>query len=159
MALVDALVFVLVLLGLAGTLLPFLPGTALILVGALVHAVAHGFDPIGPWRLLALALLTLAAVGLDYLAGALGVRRFGGSGWATAGAVVGALVGILFGLVGLVLGPLLGALLAEYLYTRRLDASLRSALGTVVGLLLGAVAKFGVAVVMAALFAYWVWRG
>lgn len=159
MALVDVLVVVLVLLGLVGTLVPLLPGTALILVGAVVHAVAYGFDPIGPWRLLVFGLLTAAAYALDYLAGALGVRRFGGSGWATAGAVVGALVGILFGLPGLVLGPLLGALAAEYLYTRRLDASLRSALGTVVGLLLGAVAKFGIAVVMVALLAFWVWRG
>ena len=99
------------------------------------------------------------AYGLDYAAGALGVKRFGGSGWAMAGAVLGALVGLFFGLPGLILGPLLGSLGAEYLYTRKLDTSARAAFGTVVGLLVGAVAKVGLALTMIALFVFWVWRG
>jgi uncharacterized protein YqgC (DUF456 family) len=86
-------------------------------------------------------------------------RRFGGSGWAAAGAVLGAIVGIFFGLPGLVLGPLLGALAAEYAYTRRLGTSARAALGTVVGLLVGAVAKIGLGLTMIGLFLFWVWRG
>ena len=75
----------------------------------------------------------MVAYALDHVAGALGVKRLGGSGWAMAGAVVGALVGLFFGLPGLLLGPLLGALAAEYVYTRQLSTSARAALGTVVG--------------------------
>ena len=156
---VDVLVAVLVLAGLLGTVLPGLPGTPLVFAAALVHALAHGFDPIGPWRLLALAALAGLAWALDYAAAALGAKRFGGSRWAMAGAVLGALVGLLFGLPGLLAGPLLGALAAEYAYTRQLDRSARAALGTVIGLLLGAVAKMGVALVMVALFLFWVLRG
>jgi uncharacterized protein YqgC (DUF456 family) len=159
MILVDVLVALLLLVGLVGSVVPMLPGTVLVFAGALLHAVAHGFDPIGPWRLAVLGLLTLLAYGLDYAAGALGVRRFGGSGWAAAGAVLGAIVGIFFGLPGLVLGPLLGALAAEYAYTRRLGTSARAALGTVVGLLVGAVAKIGLGLTMIGLFLFWVWRG
>jgi len=155
----DALVALLLLAGLVGSVVPALPGTILIFAGVLLHAVAHGFEPIGPWRLALFGVLTLLAYALDYVAGALGEKRFGGSGWATTGAVVGALVGIFFGLPGLVLGPLLGALGAEYAYTRRMDTSARAALGTVVGLLVGAVAKIGLGLAMIALFLFWVWRG
>ena len=159
MAFVYALVAVLFMAGLAGSVLPALPGGVLILAGAVVYAMATGFDPIGPGRLAILALMMAVAYGLDYAAGALGVRRFGGSGWAVAGAVVGALVGLFFGLPGLLLGPLVGSLGAEYVYTRQLDSSARAAFGTVIGLLVGAVAKVGLALAMVALFSFWVWRG
>ncbi len=159
MAFVYALVALLFIAGLVGSVLPALPGGVLILAGAVVHAMATGFDPIGPGRLAILALMMAVAYGLDYAAGALGVRRFGGSGWAVAGAVVGALVGLFFGLPGLLLGPLVGSLGAEYVYTRQLDASARAAFGTVIGLLVGAVAKVGLALAMVALFSFWVWRG
>jgi uncharacterized protein YqgC (DUF456 family) len=159
MAFVYALVALLFVVGLVGSVMPALPGVVLILAGAVVHAVATGFDPIGPGRLAILALLMAVAYALDYAAGALGVKRFGGSGWAVTGAVVGALVGLFFGLPGLLLGPLVGSLAAEYAYTRQLSTSARAAFGTVVGLLVGAVAKIGLALAMIALFLFWVWRG
>jgi uncharacterized protein YqgC (DUF456 family) len=159
MAFVYVLVGLLLIVGLVGSVVPALPGTILILAAAAIHALATGFDPIGPGRLVLLAFLTLVAYALDYLAGALGVKRFGGSGWAVAGAVVGALVGLFLGLPGLILGPLVGALAAEYAYTRQLNTSARAALGTVVGLLVGAVAKVGLGLAMIGLFLFWVWRG
>jgi uncharacterized protein YqgC (DUF456 family) len=159
LAFVYVLVALLLVAGLIGSVVPALPGTVLILAGAAVHAMATDFDPIGPGRLAILALLTVIAYGLDYVAGALGVKRFGGSRWAIAGAVVGALVGLFFSLPGLLLGPLLGALAAEYVYTRQLSSSARAALGTVVGLLVGAVAKVGVGLAMIGLFLFWVLRG
>ena len=157
--LVDALVVLLFAGGLVGSVVPALPGVVLILAGAGLHALATGFDPIGPGRLAILGLLTVVAYALDYAAGTLGVKRFGGSGWAVAGAVVGGLVGLFFGLPGLLLGPLVGALGAEYAYTRQINTSARAALGTVVGLLVGAVAKIGIGLAMIGLFLFWVWRG
>jgi len=159
MAFVYALVALLLIVGLIGSVVPALPGVVLILAGAVVHAVATDFDPIGPGRLAILGLLMVVAYALDYAAGALGVKRFGGSGWAVTGAVVGALVGLFFGLPGLLLGPLLGSLAAEYVYTRQLSTSARAAFGTVVGLLVGAVAKIGLALAMIALFLFWIWSG
>jgi uncharacterized protein YqgC (DUF456 family) len=159
LAFVYVLVALLLIAGLVGSVLPALPGTILILLAAALHAFATGFDPIGPGRLAILGLLTAAAYALDHVAGVLGVKRLGGSGWAMGGAVVGALVGLFFGLPGLVLGPLLGALVAEYAYTRQVGTSARAALGTVVGLLVGAVAKVGLGLAMIGLFLSWVWRG
>jgi uncharacterized protein YqgC (DUF456 family) len=159
LAFVYVLVALLMAVGLVGSVVPALPGTILILAGVALHAVVTGFDPIGPWRLLILALLTGIAYLLDHVAGVLGVRRFGGSRWAVAGAIVGALVGLFLGLPGLLLGPLVGAVVAEYAYTRQIGVSARAALGTVVGLLVGAVAKIGIGLAMIALFLFWVWRG
>ena len=78
---------------------------------------------------------------------------------AVAGAILGSLAGLFFGPIGLLLGPVLGAVIAEWIYCRRLRASLKSGVGTVLGMLLGAVAKFGLALVMIGLFGYWLWRG
>ena len=159
LAFVYVLVAVLLVVGLIGSVMPALPGTIFILAGVGLHAFATGSDPIGPGRLAILVVLTVVAYALDHVAGALGVKHLGGSGWAMAGAVVGALVGLFFGLPGLLLGPLGGALAAEYVYTRQLSTSARAALGTVVGMLVGAVAKIGLGLAMIGLFGFWVWRG
>jgi uncharacterized protein YqgC (DUF456 family) len=86
------LVAVLLIAGLAGSLLPLLPGTPLILAAALLHALVTDFNPLGAGRLLALAGLAAFAYVLEYVASAVGVKKFGGSVWAIVGAVVGAVV-------------------------------------------------------------------
>ncbi len=155
----DIIVAVLLFVGLVGSLLPFVPGPALILLGALVQGFATSFHPIGPWRLVILTILTILAQGLDYIAGLFGTRTFGGSGWAIAGAIIGGMVGFFFGLVGLVVGPILGAILGELLKKGELGQSLKAGLGTLIGMLLGVVARFTFAVIMVGLFLWWLWQG
>ena len=149
----------LLVLGLAGTVIPFLPGTPLIVVAALIHAIATGWTPIGVGRLAILA--TLAALGyvLHYAAGALGARRAGGSAWAIVGALAGGIVGLFFGIPGLLLGPPLGAIAGELLKGGDVTASVRTGLATFAGMVAGAVANFALAVVMIGLFLWWVARG
>ena len=55
------LVAALLIAGLAGSLLPILPGTPLILAAALLHALVTDFSPIGAGRLLMLAGLVALA--------------------------------------------------------------------------------------------------
>jgi uncharacterized protein YqgC (DUF456 family) len=152
-------VVLLMAVGLAGTVVPMLPGTPLILAGAAVHAIATGWDPIGPGRLVILAVLAGLGVGMAYVAGALGARHFGASRWAIAGAVIGALVGLAFAPLGLLVGPVVGAVAGELLRTRQLQGSLRSGLGALVGVAIGAALQLGLGLVMIGLFAWWVWRG
>jgi len=154
-----ALTALLLAAGLVGSVVPALPGTALIVAGALVHALVTDFAPIGTGRLLILAGLSVAGESLDYLAGALGARKFGGSRWAQAGAWAGGIVGFFFGLPGLLLGPVVGAATAELLRQRALAPSVKVGLGTLLGVVTGIAAKFTVAVVMVALFVWWVVRG
>jgi uncharacterized protein YqgC (DUF456 family) len=159
MTLVYILVGLLLLLGLLGSVLPFLPGTLLILVGAFVYAWATDFVTLGASRLLILTALTVTAYAVDYVAGAIGVRRIGGSRWAMLGAALGALVGVFFGPLGLILGPIIGAVAAELVQSQEIEASLRSGFGSALGMIAGAVARFSLAVVMVGLFLWWVWLG
>jgi uncharacterized protein YqgC (DUF456 family) len=156
MTVVYVVVGVLMALGLAGALLPFLPGTPLILLGALIYAVATDFSPIGWGRLSILAGLAVAGFALGSLGGAVGTRGSGGSGWAVAGALAGVVVGLAFGPLGLVVGPVAGAIAGELLRSGDVRHSVRSGIGTAIGVVAGAVAHLAVAVAMVGLFAWWV---
>ena len=159
MSVVDVLVALLMLAGLAGTIVPALPGTPLIFGGALLHALATGFTPIGYGRLAVLGALAVVGAVAGHLSTVAGVRRAGGSGWAVAGALAGVVVGLFTAPLGLLVGPLLGAVAAEMLVTRRVQGSVRAGVGAALGVILGTAAQAAVAVVMIGLFAWWVWRG
>ncbi|MDH3525017.1 MAG: DUF456 family protein, partial [Acidobacteriota bacterium] len=115
-----ALAGVLVLAGLAGTVLPILPGPPLVLGGLALAAWADGFQHVGWPTLTVLGLLTLAALAIDLLAASWGARRLRASPLAMAGAAVGALAGLAAGLPGLVVGPFAGAVAGEYWASRNL---------------------------------------
>lgn len=154
-----ALAFVIMLTGVAGSFLPIVPGTPLILVGALLYAVATAFEPVGALELGVLAALTGIAYALEYVSSALGTRKLGGSRWAMGGAVVGGIVGLFFGPIGIITGPIVGAIGAELVHRKDVSVALRSGAGAVLGILLGVVAKLAIAVTMIGLFSFWVFRG
>lgn len=143
----------LVIAGLAGTVLPVLPGVGLVFGGLLLAAWADDFQRVGAVTLVVLGLLTALAVAADFIASALGAKRLGASPRAVAGATVGAIVGIFFGLPGLVLGPFVGAVAGELSANRQLLHAGRAGLGTWLGLLLGSVAKLTLAFLMLGVFA------
>ena len=149
----------LLVLGLAGTVLPFLPGTPLIFAGALIHAFANDWQPVGIGRLAILAALSALGYALHYVAGALGTRRAGGSAWAFVGALAGGIVGLFVGLPGLLLGPPLGAIAGELLKSGDLRTSIRTGIAAFLGMLAGAVASFAIGVTMIGLFLWWAGRG
>ena len=143
----------LVIVGLAGTVLPVLPGIAFVFGGLLLAAWADGFQRVGAVAIVILGLLTALAVAADFAASALGARRLGASPRGIAGAAIGAVVGIFFGLPGLVAGPFVGAVMGELSANRELLHAGRAGLGTWLGLLLGSVAKLTLAFLMVGVFA------
>ena len=159
MTAVGVIVGVLMVAGLVGAVVPMLPGTPLVMVGAVVYAVATNFAPVGGGRLAILAALGLAGWAMEHLAGALGARRAGGSRAAVIGALVGALVGLAFAPLGLLLGPIGGAIAGELLSGRDPGGSVRTGVGAAIGVVVGVVAHLAFAVAMVALFVWWVWRG
>jgi uncharacterized protein YqgC (DUF456 family) len=156
---VDLVVAALFVAGLAGAVLPFLPGPLLIFVGAFVYAAATSFTVIGPGRLVVLGVMTVLAWVLAHFASVLGARRYGGSRWAVLGAILGAMFGVFLGPLGLVIGPAVGAVGFELAATGNLDRSVRGGVGAVVGVVAGVVAHFIIAAIMIALFLWWAWRG
>lgn len=143
---------VLVAVGLAGILLPALPGTILIFAGLLLAAWADGFTRVGGWVLAIIGLLAAASYAVDFVAGTLGVKRMGASPRAMVGAAVGTLLGLAFGLPGLIVGPFMGAVLGELSAHRDLRRAGRAGVAAWIGFLVGAVVKVAIAFTMLAIF-------
>lgn len=144
----------LVLGGLAGTILPLLPGTPLMLGGMLLAAWAEGFQRVGAITLVILGVLVIASLVLDYVAGALGAKKYGASKEALWGSVIGSVLGLFGGLPGLLLGPFVGAALGEYYARRDLERAGQIGFATWLGLILGAIAKVAIALAMLGIFAF-----
>ena len=147
------LALVLVLAGLAGTILPALPGAPLVFAGFLLAAWIDGFQKVGWITLTVLAILMLLTFAIELAAAGLGAKRVGASKLAVAGAAVGTLVGIFLGIPGLLLGPFVGAVAGEYLSRRNWQQAGRVGVGTWIGILLGTAGKLAVIFAMVGLFA------
>ncbi|HEY0180235.1 MAG TPA: DUF456 domain-containing protein [Dokdonella sp.] len=147
------LAVVLVAIGLAGTLLPALPGVPLVFAGLLLAAWTDGFRHVGAFTLVVLGALTALAVAIDFVAGVLGAKRVGASRAAVVGAALGALGGIVFGLPGIVLGPFVGALVGEIVAGGTLRRAAHVGAGAWLGFALGVVLKLGVCFAMLGVFA------
>ncbi|QHS11411.1 DUF456 family protein [Sinimarinibacterium sp. NLF-5-8] len=145
---------VLVLVGLAGTVLPALPGVPLVLIGLWLVAWIDGYVHVGAWTLGVLTLMTLLAMTVDWVASALGAQRVGASPQALWGAVVGSIVGLFFGLPGILLGPFIGAVAGELSARRGVHQATRVGVATWVGLLLGSLTKLVLALMMIGIFAF-----
>src|SRR6478672_13312731 len=111
---------ILILVGIAGVVLPAIPGLPLVFAGMLLAAWAGGFQQIGMTTLIILGVLTALSLGVDFWAAAMGARRVGASRLALIGAIVGTFAGFLLGPVGIFVGPFVGALGGELLHGRRL---------------------------------------
>jgi uncharacterized protein YqgC (DUF456 family) len=160
-ALFYVLAAILVVVGLAGIVLPALPGLPLVFAGMLVAAWTDGFERVQWWWLLILGILTLLSLLIDFWATAMGAKRVGASRKALVGAVVGTFVGIFFAPIGLFAGPFVGALLGEFWHGRRFDTqgigkATKVGFGTWMGIVFGVVLKIALACTMLALFA-WAW--
>ena len=124
-----ALSVALILVGLAGTVLPALPGTLFVLAGIVLGAWIDDFTHVG-WGVLSLiiAMAVLAWV-LDYVAGLMGARKAGASRQA-----------------------LIGAALGEYLARRDQQRALKVGVATWLGIMAGLVSKVVIAFMMIGVF-------
>ena len=138
--------------GLAGLVLPVMPGAPLLFAGLLVAAWAENFSYVGLWTVVTLAVLALLTYGVDLWATMVGVKKFGASKRAVIGAVIGSIVGVFLGFPGVIFGPFIGAVIGELLAQRSLTAATRAGMGATVGLVLGAALKLALAFAMIGLF-------
>jgi uncharacterized protein YqgC (DUF456 family) len=150
-----AIAALLILAGLAGTVLPAIPGLPLMFAGMLLAAWAGHFLVISPWTLMVLLVLTIVSIAVDVLAGALGAGRVGASKLAMAGAAIGTLLGgLVFSLPGLIIGPFLGAMAGEMLHGKPWQHASKVGIGTWIGLLVGTALKLALAFAMLGIFVF-----
>ena len=145
-------VIALALTGLAGLILPGIPGAPLLFVAALLAAWAENFEYIGIGTLSILGVLAVLTYGVDLWATMFGAKRFGASKRAIIGAMIGALAGIFLGFPGVLFGPFIGAVIGELVGRRDLNAAARAGIGATIGLVLGAALKLALSFAMIGIF-------
>ena len=144
----------LIVVGIAGTVVPILPGVPLVFGGMWLAAWADQYRHVGTWTLVILGVLSALALLIDFVASLVGARRVGASGRAIWGASIGMVVGIFFALPGLLLGPFLGALAGELSSGSGMRHATRVGIGTWIGLLFGTLAKIALCFTMLGVFAF-----
>jgi uncharacterized protein YqgC (DUF456 family) len=143
-----------IIAGLAGTVVPALPGVPLVFLGLFVGAWIGNFETIGWVTIGVLAVLTLIAWIVDFVAGAAGARYLGASSRAFWGATIGAIAGIFFGVVGMLLGPFIGAVLGELSGGSNVVQSGRAGLGAWIGMVVATAVKLAIAFLMIGIFIF-----
>ena len=142
----------LILAGVAGTVLPALPGPPLVFGGLLLAAWIDGFQKVGVPTLAILGTLTVVAAVVDIVAGVYGAKRVGASRSALVGASIGTVLGLFFGVPGLVFGPFAGALAGEFLARGSTVRAGQVALATWIGLAIAIAIKLALVGAMIGLF-------
>ena len=156
--------WLLILVGIAGTVLPVLPGTVLVIAGIVWGAWLDDFTRVPVWVVVVCAVLGAIAFATDYVAAAMGAKRVRASGWAVAGAAIGTVLGILAGFIGVLFLPLVGAVLGEWFAQRKKTAehlvddkehhtrAMKVGLATWVGMLIGTAVKLALTFMMVGAF-------
>lgn len=147
-----AVAVALILVGIAGVVLPALPGVVFIFGGILLAAWIDGFAVISGWTVGVLGVLALIAFVVDYVASTVAAKRAGASKEGLIGAALGTVLGIFTGFIGLLFMPLVGAAIGEFIAHR--DALRAGTVGvaTWIGLLVGTVLKLAIAFTMIGVF-------
>jgi uncharacterized protein len=161
-------VILLIVVGIAGTVLPALPGTVLVLAGIVWGAWLDEFTRVPVWVVVVCSVLAVLAWATDYVAALMGAKRVRASGWALAGAAAGTVAGIFTGFIGLLFMPLVGAMLGEWWALRNSTGALSLAgdhaadgkralevgFATWLGIMIGTAVKLALTFVMVGLFAF-----
>ena len=143
---------ILVFTGIAGIMLPVIPGPPLVFCGFLIAAWIDNFQKVGWITLTVLGILTILSIVVDFLAAGFGAKRTGANRKAVVGALIGTFIGIFFGIPGLILGPFLGAIVGEYLSQQDLMKASKVGLGAWIGFVFGTAVKLGLAFAMLGIF-------
>ncbi len=156
----DVLLFIIVfsimILGLAGTILPMLPGIPLIYLGFIIYGLLTGWTDFAAGYMVLWGIVTILMVLLDYYAGAIGARRYGASAAGVWGSILGGIVGIIFlGFLGIILGPFIGAIAGEILSGKSHQHAFRAGWGTFIGFVAGSLFKIMVGCIMIGSF---IWK-
>ena len=134
--------------GVAGLVVPVLPGALLLLAGVGALAWAGDFAILG-WGTVGFAgAVVLVMIAVDWAASVLGAKAFGASRWAVIGSGAGLLVGLFLGLPGILLGPAVGALVFEYAKDPDFGRAASAGAGAFVGFVVGSVLKVVLAFVL-----------
>lgn len=144
---------ILMLVGLFGIVLPFIPGVPLVWLGLLVYGIGTGFETISILAVVIFFILTVLTLALDFAAPLLGIKKYKASPWSLLGSFLGFVIGVLVaGFWGIILGPIVGAFLGELIAKGELKQGFQAAMGALLGSIVGALLKIVIALIMIGYF-------
>jgi hypothetical protein len=147
-----------ILLGLAGCVLPVLPGPPLSFVGLLLLAlINHFLPPLTPTLIIVMAIITLAVTVAEYILPLVSAKRYGASKWGIWGSVLGMAIGIFFSPFGMLLGAFIGAVAVEWLVQKEKGRAIKAGWGVFIGSLVGTALKLGASGMMVYYFIRGLW--
>lgn len=142
---------ILMVAGIAGSVLPFLPGPPLcfmaLWIQQLQSAPPYSADFLWTW-----AGVTMAVTVIDYFIPVYGTKKFGGTKAGMWGCMIGLVAGIWLGPLGIIIGPFVGAFIGELIANSNSDMALKAAVGSFLGFLAGTLLKLIACFVMAYYF-------
>ena len=134
------------ILGIAGCLLPMLPGPPLSYLGLIAIHFSSKIDFSSKF-LISWGIIVILVSILDYVIPIWGTKYFGGSKYGVWGSMAGLLAGLFIPPVGIIIGPFLGAVVGEILAGNKQNA-LKAGFGSFIGFLAGTVIKLLVSLIM-----------
>ena len=137
---IKVLAIILMVGGIAGCVLPILPGAPLAYAGLLLlhfTGLAH-FSTV---QLIVWLIVVVVLQVVDYITPLLGSKYSGGTSFGNRGCVAGTLLGLFFMPWGIILGPFLGAVAGEMMGGSDFPHAVRAGIGTLIGFLLGTLLK------------------
>jgi len=142
-----AVAIMLMILGIAGCLLPILPGPPLAYLG-LVALHFTRFADISRNMFIILGVIAVVVTVIDYVVPIWGTRQFGGSKYGMRGATVGLIIGLFLGPPGIIIGPFIGAFIGEIIFKDDIRYALKAGFGSLLGFLTGVGLKLAAALLM-----------
>lgn len=139
---------ILMILGIAGCILPALPGIPLNYAGIILLQLtskaqfSHKF-------LIAWAIIVALVQVIDYYVPIWGTKKFGGSKYATRGSTIGIILGLFFFLPwGIIVLPFVGAIIGELIAGKNFEIAFKAGLGAFIGFIAGTLMKLSVALIL-----------
>ena len=142
-----ALAIILIILGIAGCLLPVLPGPPLTYLGLVVLHFSK-FADISKNLFIILGIVTVVVTVIDFIVPIWGTKQFGGSKYGMRGATVGLIIGLFLGPPGIIIGPFIGAVVGELIFKDDFKYALKAGFGSLLGFLTGVGLKLAAALLM-----------
>lgn len=151
--------FFFIILGIAGSFLPIIPGPITSWIGLLMLFFAEKIAMENSF-LISTGIIALIIFILDNIITVIGAKKFGGGKGSVVGSTIGLIVGILFlGPFGLIIGPFLGAFVGElFVNINNTKGALKAATGSLIGFITGVFLKFIISAVFFVYFLKFVWQ-
>ena len=141
------LAIVMMIVGIAGCLLPVLPGPPLTYLGLVVLHFTK-FGPVSTKLFIILGVVAIVVTVIDYIVPIWGTRQFGGSKYGMRGAAVGLVIGLFLGPFGIIAGPFIGAVVGEMLFKDDIKYAIKAGFGSLLGFLTGVGLKLAASLLM-----------